>query len=70
MENSYAIKKSENGRRYHYLRLKKDFEYGTGTLSLAKLKENGLGQTQTQARTDRKLQAFIDRVNAEMGSDK
>lgn len=68
-ENSYAIKKSESGKRYHYLKLRKDYVYDIGTLSLSKLKEHGLGQTQTQARTDRRLQSFIDAVNAGLASD-
>jgi len=62
-ENSYAIKNTNNGKKSHYLLLKKEYAYEDGTLRLADLKANGLGQTQTQARTDRKLQSYIDRVN-------
>lgn len=65
-KNAYAIKKTDNGRKSHYLLLKKEYVYEDGTLPLAKLKENGLGQTQTQARTDRRLQAFIDKINKEL----
>ena len=61
--NSYAIKTSSSGKKSHYILLKKEYAYKEGTFRLAELKANGLGQTQTQARTDRKLQAFIDSVN-------
>jgi len=65
-ENAYAIKKSEGLRKYRYIKLKLDYTYPDGVLSLDKLREHGLGQTQTQARTDRRLQAFIDSVNDEL----
>ncbi len=65
-ENSYAIKKTDSSRKYKYILLELDYIYTDGELSLAKLRAHGLGQTQTQARTDRKLQAFIDSVNAEL----
>ena len=65
--NSYAIKKTYSERKCRYLMLKLDYTYPDGKLSLSNLREHGLGQTQTQARTDRKLQAYINTVNAELG---
>lgn len=65
-ENAYAIRKSMSTRKYKYLLLELDYTYPAGALSLEKLRKHGLGQTQTQARTDRKLQAYIDSVNAEL----
>ena len=65
-ENSYAIKDTENKRKQKYLMLILEYTYPDGVLSLEKLRANGLGQTQTQARTDRKLQVFIDSVNKEL----
>ena len=66
-KNEYAIRKSDSGRRYQYIQMKLDYVYEDGVMSLDKLRENGLGQTQTQARTDRKLQAFINSVNEQIG---
>ena len=65
-DNAYAIKKSDSLRKYSYIKMKLDFAYPDGVLSLEKLREHGLGQTQTQARTDRRLQAFIDSVNEKL----
>lgn len=65
--NEYAIKKTESLRKSKYLMLKLDYTYPDGELSLATLREHGLGQTQIQARTDRKLQRFIDEVNKNLG---
>ena len=67
--NAYAIKKSDGLRKYKYIMLKLDYIYPEGTLSLVKLRTHGLGQTQTQARTDRKLQAYLDSVNADLNVD-
>lgn len=64
--NAYAIKKSDSLRKYKYIKMKVDFAYPDGVLSLNKLREHGLGQTQTQQRTDRRLQALIDSVNEEL----
>lgn len=66
-ENAYAIRQVNTQRKQRYLLLELDYTYPTGVLSLAKLREHGLGQTQTQARTDRRLQAFINAVNEELG---
>lgn len=65
-ENAYAIKKSDSHRKYRYIKLKLDYTYPDGLLSLEKLREHGLGQTQTQARTDRRLQAFINSINEKL----
>ena len=66
-KNSYAIRKTETSRKSKYLLLKLDYTYPDGKLSLDKLREHGLGQTQIQARTDRKLQHFINEVNDKLG---
>lgn len=65
-ENEYAIKKTDSMRKQRYIKLKLDYTYPDDALSLEKLRAHGLGQTQTQARTDRRLQAFIDSVNEEL----
>lgn len=62
-ENQYAIR--EDRPRSRYVQLKLLRKYTEGTLSLQLLKEKGVGQTQTQARTDRKVQAFLDEVDHE-----
>ena len=36
--------------------------YPEGTFTYSKLKEQGLGQVQIQARTDRNLQRYLDMV--------
>ena len=62
--NSYAIpeKKSNNyfSKKEKYIELEYVCEFPAGTFTLPKLKEHGLGQVQIQARTDRKLQQYID----------
>lgn len=65
-ENTYAIKETGARRKQRYIKLQLDYTYPDGVLSLDKLRDHGLGQTQTQARTDRRLQAFIDSVNKEL----
>lgn len=65
--NEYAIRKTDSGKKQRYIQMKLDNIYEDGELSLDKLRNNGLGQTQTQARTDRKLQAFINSVNERLG---
>jgi hypothetical protein len=40
--------------------LKLDYEYPAGFFPLAKLKENGLGQVQIQARPDRNLKRYLE----------
>lgn len=63
LKNTYAIpaKKSNNyfSKKEKYIQLKYEYEYPAGMLTLAKLKEHGLGQVQIQARTDRRLQQYI-----------
>ena len=66
-KNTYAIKKTDSQRKQRYVLLELEYIYPDGVLSLEKLRGHGLGQTQTQARTDRRLQAFIDSVNLELG---
>ncbi len=65
-QNAYAIKKTDRPHKDRYLLLELDYVYPDGELSLEKLRAHGLGQTQTQARTDRKLQAFINSVNEKL----
>lgn len=65
--NQYAVKKTDNSRKQKYIEMKLEYTYEDGVLSLEKLREHGLGQTQTQARTDRRLQAFIDSINEGLG---
>lgn len=65
--NEYAIRKTESGKRQKYIKMKLDHVYNDGELSLDKLRANGLGQTQIQARTDRRLQAFISDVDRRIG---
>ncbi|WP_251353725.1 hypothetical protein [Hominisplanchenecus murintestinalis] len=65
--NEYAIRKTESGKRQKYIKMKLDHVYDDGELSLDKLRANSLGQTQIQARTDRRLQAFISNVDRGLG---
>lgn len=66
--NSYAIKKDNTGRKSHYVKLRKIYEYSDKYLPFSSLKANGLSQTQTQARTDRNLQAYLDSMDAKIGA--
>ena len=71
-ENAYAIpaKPSHNyfSKKVKYVVLRLVTEYPSGVLTLTKLKERGLGQVQIQARTDRKVQQFIDQVDEDLRS--
>ena len=64
--NSYAIpaKKSNNyfSKKEKYVELEYICCFPEKTFPLNDLRENGLGQVQIQARTDRRLQAYITRV--------
>lgn len=66
MLNQYAVKKGAS-KKSRFMKLKLIYEYERGILPYTKLKENGLGQVQIQARIDRKLQQYIDSVNSELG---
>lgn len=66
-KNKYAIRKTESGKRQKYIKMKLDYVYDDGELSLDKLRANGLGQTQIQARTDRRLQVYISDVDRGLG---
>lgn len=63
-ENAYAIpaKESHNyfSKKTKFIQIEKDCEYPAGTFPLAELKDHGLGQVQIQARTDRRVQAYLD----------
>lgn len=69
-KNAYAIPK----RKYNNFFSKKDkyivleliCEYPRGTFTLTHLREQGLGQVQIQARTNRQLQAYIDKTESKI----
>ena len=69
-QNSYAIpaKKSNNffSKKEKYVELEFICEYPQGALPLEKLKENGLGQVQIQARIDRRLQHFLNTIEEQV----
>lgn len=62
--NAYAVSpnKSNNyfSKKEKYIEMEYIREFPEGMLTLGKLREHGLGQVQIQARTDRKLQQFIN----------
>ena len=64
MANSYAIQtqKANNyfSKKEKYIEMEYVCEFPEGTFNLSKLKEHGLGQVQIQARTDKRLQQYID----------
>lgn len=66
-KNAYAIRNVESLRKQRYVLLQLDYTYPEGTFSLDKLREYGLGQTQTQARIDRRLHSYIKSVNELLG---
>ena len=63
-KNNYAIS-SKDTEKTKYMRLKMIHRYEEGTLPLKDLREVGLGQTQVQARADRKLRVYLDQVKSE-----
>ena len=67
-KNSYAIPKHNSNnyfsKKTKYIQLELVCEYPTGTYKLTDLKDHGLGQVQIQARTDRRLQAYLDKVES------
>lgn len=71
-QNSYAIptKKSNNffSKKEKYIELEFICEYPHKTFPLDKLKENGLGQVQIQARVDRKLQYHLDAIENQVNT--
>lgn len=68
--NAYAVtgKKSNNyySKKEKYIILQKEVQFPDGYFPLAEMRENGLGQVQIQARTDRRLQRYIDLKISEM----
>ena len=68
--NSYAIpaKKSNNyfSKKEKYIVMEYICEYPEGTFTLEDLREHGLGQVQIQARTDRRLQAYLTEVETQL----
>ena len=70
--NKYAIpaKKSNNyfSKKEKYIEMEFVCEYPEGTFSLERLREHGLGQVQIQARTDRRLQAYLTEVESSLES--
>lgn len=65
-QNRYALSNRPLSRLYQveikYMELELVAEYPEGALQLHDLKENGLGQVQVQAKTNSRLQAFIDQT--------
>lgn len=59
MKNKYAIKSDAPIKENKYMKLRLLEKYPDGVLSWGQLKKHGLGQVQIQARTDRKLLAYI-----------
>lgn len=70
-KNEYAIVKSKGNnyfsKKVKYIQLRCDYGYPDGCLPLSVLKENGLGQVQIQARTDRNLQRYLDEIDKRLG---
>lgn len=66
LKNSYAIiEKKPNiyfSKKDKYVQMELVITYPEGTFTYSKLKEQGLGQVQIQARTDRNLQRYLDMV--------
>jgi len=66
--NEYAIPtKSYDLRKNRYIKIEIDYRYPEGTFCLNELKQHGLGQMQMQARTDRKVQQYIDEIEKKLG---
>lgn len=67
-EHLYAIpQKQSEYKKSRYVKLHVDFQYENGTMCLKDLKNHGLGQVQMQARTDRHVQAYINKVEETLG---
>lgn len=68
--NPYAIpsKKtiSDSSKAARYIEMEYVCEYPEGTFTLEKLREHGLGQVQIQARTDRRLQAYLNTIELQL----
>lgn len=62
-ENAYAIP-SKPKPNQEYVMLEVIETFPSGDLSLAELKKHGLGQVQTQARTDRSLRKYLEQYEA------
>lgn len=60
--NSYAVSDKATDKT-KYMRLRLVNKYEEGTLSLQKLREVGLGQTQVQARAPRTVVSLINEIN-------
>lgn len=71
--NAYAIpaKKWNNyfSKKEKYIEMEFVREFPEGMLTSEKLREHGLGQVQIQARTDRKLQQFINECEGNGGDE-
>ena len=69
-KNQYAISEEKNNnyfsKKVKYIILELEHEYEDGILRYDDLKLNGLGQVQIQARTDRRLQRYIDGVETKV----
>lgn len=64
-DHDYAIVKKKNygyySKKIKYMMFKKEYEFPSGLLSLATLREYGQIQFQLQCRIDRRLRAFIEK---------
>lgn len=65
-KNQYAVTPNVVKRQPKYIKMKLLMKYPEKYLQFSMLKEAGLGQVQIQARTDRKLQRFLDEKDAEL----
>ena len=69
-ENKYAIPRRPQSELYlvelKYIELQLVEEYPSGVLELHKLKDHGLGQVQVQAKTNDKLQRYIDETTSSL----
>ena len=64
----YAIPQKDVGqRKLRFIKLHLDYVFEEDLLKLTDLKKYGLGQVQIQARTDRRVQAYIWDVEKELG---
>ena len=68
-ENKYAVRAGATPKT-KYMLLKLEYKYKEGTMTLDKLREHGLGQTQKQARTSRSVQGFINSINKTISNDR
>jgi len=68
--HQYAIQEAPSNnyfsKKIKYVQLRLECEFPEKTFTLEKLRKNGLGQVQIQARADRKLRTFIESIEGVM----